>query len=424
MAGKEYRASAVLAGEINNALAPLLNSGIMEAETAVEKINDVTKRQIKEAVTKKLGFEPKIYTRGDGRVFAKIKSDGKWKQVSGADENALYRNLYDTIYSDYNITLAQLFPRFMLYRRNMHKVTGKTLVENRNDWNKFLKDSELVNIPMRNLKAKNYIRFFEEITKDGNLTRKCVSNVKSLLNKMYYYAIQEELVTHNPVKDIDFSEFNSFVPDQSGKVYTMAERKKLLEYLHDIREPYALAIQLDFQLTCRIGEIKGLRWENVNFESRTITINMQALRQRQMNDDLTLSPAYTEVVPRIKGNTERGKRTLPMTREAERILTAAKEINPDGEYVFMPRGQIMLTDTFNEYLKKYCSGAGVPYLSSHKIRFTTCSMLYQTTNDLSEVSRVMGHSQTATTLHYLRNVTNHSDVLEHMENAFAPNRTK
>ncbi|NBI90856.1 hypothetical protein D3Z45_09760 [Lachnospiraceae bacterium] len=50
----------------------------------------------------------------------------------------------------------------------------------------------------------------------------------------------------------------------------------------------------------------------------------------------------------------KGKRTLPMTSECIRILTLAKEINPNGEYVFMPYGKIMLTNTFNKYLKKYC----------------------------------------------------------------------
>lgn len=90
----------------------------------------------------------------------------------------------------------------------------------------------------------------------------------------------------------------------------------------------------------------------------------------------------------------------------------------------MPFDRLMQTSTFNTYLKKYCEDAGVPYLSSHKIRFTSCSMLYRSTNNLAEVSKVMGHSQTVTTLHYLRNVVNNNDVLADMENAFAPNRIK
>lgn len=403
-------------------LQSMLNNGIID-QTAVEQINDMTKKERFKAVTDKLGHEPKIYTRDDGRIFTKIKLNGKWKQFIASSEQDLYDNLYDFYYGDANITLEQVFPRFMLYRRDMGKVTEKTILENAKDWKTFLQDNKIVRIPIRDLRTKDFIRFFEEITKDRQLTSKRVTNVKSLLNKMYAYCIREELADFNPILSIDFSEFNYYVSDNSDKVYSMENRDKLLTYLHDIREPFALAIQLDFQLTCRIAEIKALRWDNIDFESRTISINEQALRQRKLNDDLTFSKHVVEVVPRIKGNTDKGKRILPITNEALRILQLAREINPLGEFVFMPFGRLMQTSTFNKYLKKYCESAGVPYLSSHKIRFTSCSLLYRSTNDLAEVSTVMGHSQTATTMHYLRNVVNSVNVRADMENAFAPNRT-
>lgn len=406
----------------------LIDNGII-TETAVEnKISEMTKRQIKNAVINKLGHEPKVYNHNDGkRIFTKIKTDGKWKQILGYDIDDLYKNLYEFYYNDSDITLTDLFPRFMLYRRDMKKVTSKTMQENKRDWNKYIKDSDVAKIPMRKLKPRDYIKLFENITKDRTLTSKSVSNIKSLLNKMYAYAIREELVEYNPIKSVDFSEFNYYVPDNSDKVYTTENRQKLLSYLYNIVEPYSLAIQLDFQLTCRIGEIKALRWENVDFDNRVISIKEQALSQREMKDDLTFDKTTTQVVPRVKGNKPQGKRNIPMTTEAKRILLLAKEINPDGEYVFMPYGRIMLTDTFNEYLKKYCNEAGVPYYSSHKIRFTSCSTLYNKDN-LVEVSRLMGHSQVATTLMYLRNVHNDTaKMLGQMENAFevvAPNCTK
>ena len=119
----------------------------------------------------------------------------------------------------------------MLYRRAMNKVTPKTLQENLNDWNKYLKNIKLSTITMHDLKPKGYIYFFENITKGRN----------------------------NPIKSIDFSEFNYYVPYNSNKVYTL--------------------------------------------ENRTITINEQALSLRQLQDDLTFGKSTTEIVPRIKGNT-------------------------------------------------------------------------------------------------------------------------
>lgn len=407
-------------------LQSLIDNGIID-ETAVGSIYDMKNKEVQEAVIAKLGYEPHIGPRDDGRFITKLKVSDKWKQFSASSVPKLYQSLYDFYFGDANITLEQVFPRFMRYRRDMQKVAPKTILENANDWKKYLQDTDLSKTPMRNLKPKDYIRFFENITKGGKLTSKCVCNIKSLLNKMYAYAIREELVEYNPLTSIDFSEFNYYVPDNSSKVYTWENRQKLLAYLRNIKEPYSLAIQFDFQVTCRIGEIKALRWENVDFENRAITINEQALSQRQMQDDLTFGKSTTEVVSRIKGNTTKGKRIIAMTSECMRILMLAKELNPNGKYVFMPRGEIMLTNTFNKYLKKYCNEADVPYYSSHKIRFSSCSILYNYNKDLAETSEVMGHSQTATTLHYVRNTGNFEKLRNDMEKALmvdAPDCTK
>jgi integrase len=306
----------------------------------------------------------------------------------------------------------------MLYRRDRGKVSTKTLEENRNFWKRFLQDEPITKRPVCDLTVKQYIEFFENLTKDGTYTSKCIGNLKSLLNKMYDYAIREEIVEFNPLKNIDFREFNYYIPFNDDKVYKNEERLRLLNHLQDIKEPYALAIRLMFQLTCRIGEIKSFRWDDVDFSEKTICVTKQALTNRKLNDDMTFASRETVVVNHTKKNTPQGKRKLRLTNEAVSILQSAKEINPDGEYVFMPKGKLMLTDTFNEHLKKYCNECNVPYYSSHKIRFTSASNLYNGKN-LTQVSRALGHSQVATTLHYFRNVACDDDLLEQMETAFS-----
>ena len=56
----------------------------------------------------------------------------------------------------------------------------------------------------------------------------------------------------------------------------------------------------------------------------------------------------------MKGNTSHGFRKQFLTDEALKILHKAKELNPNGIYVFEPNGEIMTTDSFNRRLKKYC----------------------------------------------------------------------
>ena len=74
----------------------------------------------------------------------------------------------------------------------------------------------------------------------------------------------------------------------------------------------------------------------------------------------------------------------------------------------------MLTDTFNERLKKYCNECCIQYHSSHKIRFYCASTAYDG-NNIATISKLMGHSQVATTIHYLRNVDKGNDSIEAFE---------
>lgn len=89
--------------------------------------------------------------------------------------------------------------------------------------------------------------------------------------------------------------------------------------------------------------------------------------------------------------------------EGVKILKKMKELSPDGTLLFIHEGRQLTTDSFNRRLKKYCREAGVPYYSSHKIRFYNASTAYDGKN-LTAISHLMGHSKVETTIHYLRNV--------------------
>lgn len=141
----------------------------------------------------------------------------------------------------------------------------------------------------------------------------------------------------------------------------------------------------------------------------------QVLTERALQDDLTFSKQYTVVVNQMKGNTSKGYRTQHLTDEALKILDRARYLNPSGHYVFQPDGRIMTTDSFNRRLRKYCKEAGVPYHSSHKIRFYNASTAYDGKN-LVTISKLMGHTMVETTLHYLRDVSQDDTSNEAFQN--------
>lgn len=315
-----------------------------------------------------------------------------------------------------DITLDRLYQEWLLYRRDYTSVKPKTIQEDMSEWNKFFKGTALAGMKVREIKPITLIRFFREVTRKREYTHKRISNARSVLNGIMSYAIEEEIILHNPVSDVNFKQFTyKPVEAQSDNVFSHEDTEKLLHYLKGIHEPYALAIQLSFYLFIRVGETKGLQWADIDYKKRLIYLHRQVTTSRTLNDDLTLSKRQVNVVNQMKGNTSKGFRKQYLTDEALKILEKAKALNPQGTYVFEPDGDLMTTDSFNRRLKKYCKEAGVPYYSSHKIRFYNASSAYDGKN-LTTISRLMGHSKVETTLHYLRNVNKDENIMLAYEN--------
>ena len=93
----------------------------------------------------------------------------------------------------------------------------------------FSKITELVKMKIGEIKPITLIRFFREATKDRQFTHKRVSNARSVLNGIMSYAIEEEIISHNPVSDVNFKQFTyKPVEVQSDNVFSRDDTHKLL----------------------------------------------------------------------------------------------------------------------------------------------------------------------------------------------------
>lgn len=341
----------------------------------------------------------KVKTRpDDGRIYLIIKR----KLVSSTSYPGLIDKLYEQFYGIQNYSLAQFFEDWMKWRETETSTSKKTIKENRFLWNALLKDREITTIPMRELKVQDYISYFRSITKDRQLTRRRFNDLKSILNSMLYLAVEREIITHNCLRDINYKQFSYKAENTEIQPYTESERLAIINALSsETNDFYALAILLDFHLILRIGELKGLKWSDIHGE--TIRI------QRFVND-------RNEIVEDIKGHTAAGKRDMPLTPSAQRILEKIRVLNPDSEYILIRNGQPLSTGTFNRHLKKCCEQLGIEYRSSHKLRFSTASIMYKNGVEDTELQRLLGHTTLTMTRHYLRSVTNKEETAEKMKN--------
>lgn len=349
---------------------------------------------------KKRALVADIYFKDKKRKEFYYCKDGRVKsynpQFIAKSEDELIEKLYEFYFSN---TLQNVYEEWLNYRNTTQTVSAKTIEEDMGLWRRFLAKTDLADMQIAKIKPKHIMKLFQSWTGNGLITRKDFNNRKSLLNGIFKYAVLNEFIPYNPISSIPCNDLKFKMPAAKKKAYTIEERNALLAYLETLEpDAYILAIILAFHGIFRIGEIKALEWDEK--DENQVLIRHQLIEQRVLKDDMTLSHPH-RILKDPKGNPCYSIRTEYLSSKGLAILRKMKALNPNGEFLFMYEGRPLTTATFNRRLKKYCKEVGIPYLSSHKIRFTGASMLYNSGVKAIDIQPLLGHSTLSMTEHYI-----------------------
>ena len=303
-----------------------------------------------------------------------------------------------------NLNLENVYEQWLLWRRNID-TDSLTIKRNVDEWNKFLKDSDLSKQKIRDITVFDLENFFYKITENHGITYKRLSNVRSVLNGIFKYAARPPLsiIERSIVLDLDYKQLFRTRCKPSGtnkEIYSVDERKAILNYLNYKTDIYSLAISFAFRNCLRIGELQVLKKSDVLDDS--LQVERSIRRQQYLNDDLSFSKTHYIVEQRIKGNTTEGIREVTLTAMGKATAKKAMKLHPEGDYLFMCNGEPITSITFNRHLKRACEALNITYRSSHQIRFTSATNMIEAGIPVNQVSYDLGHSDVKTTFTYIR----------------------
>lgn len=340
-----------------------------------------------------------ICTRKNGLKQTKLP-DGR--AITAKNQASLYEKLYeyylDKIEKPPNIN--SLFEKWIEDKQKFR--SSETISRNLSDWNKYLKDSKIANKPIEEITSYELLMFYRELVGDGIMTRRCFTNVKSIINEVYDYAVGNNIVPLNISKNISTKNLTFGVGEIRKKDYFSTEEKKtLIEYL--LTKPddvYALILILQFSLGCRVGEIKALTWDDYDRVKRTIFIHKQMVKRRQ--DD---GKNKQVVLKHTKAKDAKGNRTLPLSDNAIWALERLRELNLNDELICVNHlGHPLNTNHYNEHIQKYCQAIGIEPHTSHDTRRFVISASLEAGIPDNIVQRNSGHLNLSTTMSYKRDV--------------------
>lgn len=187
--------------------------------------------------------------------------------------------------------------------------------------------------------------------------------------------IERNVVANNVVANVEKMK----VPQRYPRFLNQDEINKLLEAIGD-SHLYPLVVTA-IHTGMRKAELLNLKWYDINFRRRTVTV--------QAKDDWHTKNYRS--------------RTLQMTPMLHRILKehikTQKQLGFESEYVFAYQGKKVKWGndvTFNRLVKK----TGLKNVTLHTLRHTFASQLMMAGVPLRDVQELMGHRSFETTLQY------------------------
>ena len=236
---------------------------------------------------------------------------------------------------------------------------------------------------LKSIKPIDIQRFYDKMKKYSD---SMLSKIQMILNGLFESAIDNDLLTKNPAKNLDAK---SKKEPKEKLVYTNEQIEAVEDY--SMFQMPEIVVLLETGL--RRGELLGLKWEDVDFQNMTISVSRSL--------SVLKGGKIIEKPPKWKSY-----RTNPMSKKAAGILQSRDRIS---EYIFPNKdGAPQRPDTWAAKLKKFMTkmsyDCGVPALTAHELRHTYGTKLRRDGIDIYTIQKVMGHKDIkVTTEIYVKN---------------------
>lgn len=370
-----------------------LEDGIINTDSVLDTLMSIKREKIRKIHS--YAITPPSKTGGRWQTCYK-GADGKRKNIKAQSEEELLDKLIPIYFSDANIdnkTFHELYEEWLEYKRTIAN-SQNTIKRHEQHYRKYFTSSVLQDKKIKQLDELLLETECNRLVKEFNLSHKEWSNIKTILNGMFKYAVRKKYLIENPMDKAEILVKFKQIVRKTGKTetYNSDELKALNRYLDrmysETLDTIYLAVKLNFLLGLRVGELVALKWEDY------CNINHLHIVREEVRNQVTNE---YEVVEHTKTNRDRFVVLVP---KAVGIL---QKIAHDGDYIFMRDGDRITARQVAYVLEKYAERHGLTTKSTHKMRKTFASNLNANGVPLDCIRELLGHSNLNTTLGYIYN---------------------
>lgn len=322
------------------------------------------------------------------------------------------------------ITLNDAFTSYMAGKVNLKQSTRTNYLYM---YKKYVQDA----FGRRTLNAIKYSdikKFYNGLITEKGFKPNSMEIIHTILHPVFTQAVRDGYIRANPTDGVMAEIKKSHDWEQPKRhALTIEEQTAFIGFLSgSVEYGHWLPMFTVFLGTgLRVGELIGLRWEDCDFENRTISVNHNLIYRQQEDGHMELHVTTPK--------TSAGRRTVPMMEEVKKALLQEKmaqfgherkniEIDGYSGFVFTNRfGDVFTPHTVNRAIERIYKAYNaqeterakkenrppvlIRHFSVHNLRHTFCTRFCENETNIKVIQEVMGHSDIATTMNIYAEAT-------------------
>ncbi len=395
-----------------------------------------------------------IQRASDGRyVYTYTDPLGRRKYVYAQDlttlrekEQKLMRDQLDglDLYAAGKATINDTFDRYMATKYDLRESTRSNYLYT---YDHFIRD-DFGRKKIVDIKFSDVLHYYYYLLNEKDIALGTLDSIHCLLHPTFQLAVRDDIIRKNPSDGVKRE-----ISKKTGKnrgirhALTIDQQRAYMEYIagHPIFYHWWPIFTVLLGTGCRIGECLGLRWEDLDFDNRMISVNHCIVYYQE-------EESGKSVMKVSKPKTDAGIRTIPMLdvvkdafemEREEQEETGFNDQVIDGMtgFIFQNRyGDVPNPQAVNHTIKRIISNYNaeevlnakkekrepliIPDFSCHHLRHTFATRLCEAETNLKVVQSVMGHRNIETTMDIYAEATDKKkresfqDLADKLDNIF------
>lgn len=340
-------------------------------------------------------------------------------------EDEIQRDVSDGIRADAkNVTLNTLYDLWKELKVNLKHNTFSNYCYM---YDQFVADN-IGMLPVTKLKRSDIKAFYNMLADTRSLKIATIDNIHTVIHQILQLAVEDNYIRRN-ISDNLLKELKSshHYEDSHRRALTLPEQELFMEFLSKENSQYyhwlpIFTVMLGTGM--RVGEITGLRWNDIDLKSGMIDVNHTLVYYKHRDGN----GCYFDI---HSPKTKAGVRQIPMTEEVKNAFLLEKrmqelagiqsKVTIDGyhNFIFVNRfGNVQNQGTLNRALRRIIRDCNdkqllkekknpvlLPNFSCHSLRHTFTTRLVEAGVNIKVIQNLCGHSRSDVTLDIYTTVT-------------------